>query len=414
MFHVSRRIPARAWPGALFLCTLLAACNAGPDSSGVTVTDSAGVRLLTSRGTGWGDDPAWHLELDLDVGERDGPNAFARLRDVAPRRGGGVWLLDSQARRVRGFDDAGSEILAFGRPGQGPGEFGFVDHVAELPDGEIVVGGSAPISLHRFGRDGLHRASAILPDTVFRPRPAIPDAGRPPAGPTFGRWQVAADGSVFVQTTVVEADGDAIARRDILFRLSADGGPAIRLAVWDAPLMEGGPTGVMRLLEPETAWSPLADGGIWLTSASEYELQRLDAAGRLTAVIRRPGSRDPVTEAIRRGVRNRLGRTMDSDFERALLDRAAYPDVLPATYGLWVAGSSGVSWVGVVDPRLPWDYESSNAWDVFGRDGTYVGRMPIPPGFRTTRVTGDHVYGIWLDDLDVPHARRYRIVRGTS
>jgi len=102
---------------------------------------------------------------------------------------------------------------------------------------------------------------------------------------------------------------------------------------------------------------------------------------------------------------------MDSEFERAFLDRAVYPEHLPATSGLWVSASAGTLWVGVVDPGLPWDYEVANAWDVFERDGSYMGRLPIPERFKPTRVTTDHVYGIWLDDLDVPHARRYRIVR---
>jgi hypothetical protein len=393
------------------MCLLCVSCEDRRSSSGVTESDSAGVRILSSHGAGWTAESAWDLELDLDVGSLDGPNSFARLRDVAPRRAGGLWVLDSQARRVRGFDESGTETLAFGRPGQGPGEFGFVDHVAELPDGSIVVGGSAPILLHRFDADGGHISSTVVADSVFRPRRTT-TALRPPAGPSFGRWRVADDGAVFLQTVVVEAEGESVVRNDVLFRLAADGGRAARLLVWGASLMEGGPGGELRLLEPDAAWSPLAGGGAWFTSGSVYELRRLDPAGRVTTVVRRPGPRLQVTDALERGVRDKLGRTMDSDFERALLDRAVFPKYVPATLGLWAAETAGELWVGVVDPSLAWNYETANAWDIFEVDGAYAGRMPMPADFRPTRVTGEHVYGIWLDDLDVPHARRYRILRG--
>jgi len=411
MYHCIRRFPAYLRPGVLLMCLPFASCDGRRSPSGVTEADSAGVRILTSRGVGWAAESAWDLELDLDVGSLDGPDAFGRLRDVAPRRAGGLWVLDSQARRVRGFDESGDEALAFGRPGQGPGEFGFVDHVAELPDGSLVVGGSGPISVHRFASDGRHVLSTAVPDSVFRQRREGTTAAGPPAGPSFGRWRVATDGAVFLQTVVVDAEGEKVVRNDVLFRLAADGGRAVRLVVWGAPLMDGGPGGELKLLEPDAAWSPLEGGGAWFTSGRAYELRRLDPTGEVTTIVRRPGPLAPVTGAIQRAVRDKLGRTMDSDFERAMLDRAVYPKYLPATFGLWASEDAGEVWVGVVDPTLAWDYETANAWDILRADGTYLGRLPIPAGFRPTRVTSEHMYGIWLNDLEVPHARRYRIVR---
>ena len=411
MYHRTRWIPARMWPGVLLLCLLCGSCDDHPSATGVTESDSAGVRILTSHGAGWASESSWQLELDLNVGSLDGPNSFARLRDVAPRRAGGFWVLDSQERRVRAFDESGTEMLAFGRPGQGPGELGFVDHVAELPDGSIVVGGSGPISLHRFDADGGHVSSTTLPDSVFRPRREATTAAGPPAGPSFGRWRVAKDGAVFVQTVVVEADEERVVRNDVLFRLAEDGGRAVRLSVWGAAVMDGGPGGELRLLEPDAAWSPLEGGGAWFTAGSVYELRRLDPAGQATTVVRRPGPRLEVTGSIKRAVREKLGRRMDSDFERALLDRAVFPEHLPATLGLWAAESAGELWVGVVDPSSTWNYERANAWDIFEVGGAFLGRMAMPASFRPTRVTGEHVYGIWLDELDVPHARRYRILR---
>jgi len=134
----------------------------------------------------------------------------------------------------------------------------------------------------------------------------------------------------------------------------------------------------------------------------------------VTTVIRRSHSRDPVTESVQSGVRQKLAESMDSEFERMILDKAEFPATLPSTYGLWISEPSGELWVGVRDPNLLWDYERANAWDIIEPDGTYLGRLPIPEGLRPTRVTQDYVYGIWLDELDVSHARRYGIVRPTG
>ena len=102
---------------------------------------------------------------------------------------------------------------------------------------------------------------------------------------------------------------------------------------------------------------------------------------------------------------------MDSDFEREMIARAVFAKEIPETYSLSASKPSGRLWVGVVDPDVAWDYEHANAWDVFEPDGLYLGRIPIPPEFRPTRVTDEHIYGIWQDELDISYARRYRIIR---
>jgi len=52
-----------------------------------------------------------------------------------------------------------------------------------------------------------------------------------------------------------------------------------------------------------------------------------------------------------------------------------------------------------------------SAWDVFDRRGAYLGRVPVPDGFTPHVITEKYVYGVWQDELEVPFARRYRIVR---
>jgi hypothetical protein len=47
---------------------------------------------------------------------------------------------------------------------------------------------------------------------------------------------------------------------------------------------------------------------------------------------------------------------------------------------------------------------------VFEPDGTYLGQVETPPRFGTAVRRGDHVWGVELDEDDVPYVKRYRIV----
>jgi hypothetical protein len=388
-----------------------AACSDGPAPPAVTVADSAGVEIITSRGPGWAGDDPWRLELDLEVGGTDGPDAFGRLADVAPRRAGGFWIVDGQSRRVRGYDDDGAEVLAFGRPGEGPGEFRSVGRLAERPDGGISVGGRMPVELYRFDASGAPLGAERVPPALYRELPSGDVADRPPLGPSLGEWGFAADGTAFVQAVTIDAPVDEIVRSDVVLRPADGERPAVRFASWEAPAVRGGPGGQVQLLQPDASWSPLSGGGLWFTPGDAYELRRYDAAGELRSIVRRPASRTPLTADIRSAYVASLEAEADNPGTIAMLERAVFPDSLAATTGLWASEADGHVWVGVLDPDLAWRIEDPNALDIFDAAGGYVGRLPIPDGLRPTRITSDYVYGIWLDELEVTSARRYRIVR---
>ena len=395
----------------LSFAALSTGCSDGPAPPAVTVADSAGVEIVTSRGRGWAAEDAWRLELDLEVGDAEGPNAFGRLLDVAPRRAGGFWVVDAQRLQVRGYDHAGSEVLGFGRAGEGPGEFRSVGRLGERPDGGISVGGRMPVELYRFDRDGAPLGAERVPPGLYRELPSDDDADRPPLGPSIGEWGFADDGTAFVQAVTIDAPVDEIVRSDVVLRPTEGERAAVRFASWEAPAMRGGPGGEIAMLEPDAAWSPLSGGGLWFTRGDAYELRRYDAAGELRVILRRPASRLPLTADIRAAYLASFEGETDNPGTLAALQRGVFPDSLPATAGLWASEADGHVWVGVLDPDLAWRVEGPNALDIFDAAGAYVGRLPIPDRLRPTRITSDYVYGIWLDELEVTHARRYRIVR---
>ncbi len=86
----------------------------------------------------WEPETSWRLEQDLSIGavEGDPDYEFSVVADLEVDDGGRIYVLDADLRRISIYDSAGSFITAFGRRGEGPGEF------------------EAPISLH-WGADTL-------------------------------------------------------------------------------------------------------------------------------------------------------------------------------------------------------------------------------------------------------------------
>jgi hypothetical protein len=68
--------------------------------------------------------------------------------------------------------------------------------------------------------------------------------------------------------------------------------------------------------------------------------------------------------------------------------------------------------VGTAPPRPPPDPGPSRPalYDVFEPDGTYLGQVETPPRFASVFRRGNHIWGVELDEDDVPYVKRYRIV----
>ena len=51
-------------------------------------------------------------------------------------------------------------------------------------------------------------------------------------------------------------------------------------------------------------------------------------------------------------------------------------------------------------------------WLVLGADGSWLGTVEVPSGFRIVDIEMDAVLGVWYDELDVQHPQVLRLVRG--
>ena len=148
------RIFASALTAVLALCS--DARHLSPQQS-VSVTDSAGVRVVESSGPAWSAGAGWRLgtEPTLTIGAVTGdPNyLFQGISHVLRLEDGTVVVAERVARHLRFFDPAGVYIRSLGGSGEGPGEFQLLNEVWVRGD-TILVSDNLQSRISVFARDG--------------------------------------------------------------------------------------------------------------------------------------------------------------------------------------------------------------------------------------------------------------------
>ena len=361
--------------------------------SGVTVTDSAGVRVTVSAAP-----PRTFATVDtipaLTLGGADvtGPTQFGNIRGVHVDRRGNLWVADGQSGEVRLFRPDGSFWKSVGRRGEGPGEFMGLrllgsfrgDSVAVWddaqgrltvldPEGDVarVVtyhgdDGYPPNAFHVF-RDGtaLARVRTVLQAGALEPGAIIPDT------------------AVFARVDYVSA------------RSQPEGGAPGPTWLW---------TGRSSIPIPFTA-NPGFD--VWgdevhVTSGPAFRI-RVFLNGRLVESYGLDRGPEAVTEADRQEYVDMVTRTTSEGPRRddylSVLDDPNVPEVLPA-YRTIVADDQGYVWA---------ERYAYGTFDVYGPDRALLGRIDVP--LMLTQVTGSELVGVWRDQLDVEYVRIHRYHR---
>jgi len=228
---------------------------------------------------------------------------------------------------------------------------------------------------------------------------------------------------VFVQVQVIDPGADdgempvALMEIDPAGKVSPD---TIAGWTWKAGFGDR----AIRVFEPVHTWMPRPDGIIALSAGSPYEIQFHDPSAGLQRVVRRAADGAPVTDRLRQRAIDDMREGMASGGASEsmiddMLDRVEFESTVPEVLRVWVSEPDGGLWIGVHDPDL-YAAETdaplsgwTNALDVFERSGRYLGRIPLPAGFTLRVVTEDALYGVWEDELEVPFARRYKVIRDT-
>lgn len=424
---VLRLTAACARGSALAAMPLSLACGPMSDSRGaagpVVETDTIGDTTVvrTVSGSVWGGEAT--LVPGTSIGEMEGPEEylFGSIGSIAVDDDHNVYVLDEQAGHVRVFDSAGTHVRTLGGRGEGPGEF-------QVPIGIAISERRVLVRDPANGRVQLFRLET-WENEEWRYRPS----------PYFWNTPLYRDDQGRIYVDISEEDPRFIV-------MAPDGTHLDTVSAPDAPPgfdddeyhvtytgenASGGWTSVAVDI-------PFSPGWYWTVHPTGHFLSALSTAyridlGRDAGVLRIERDHEPVAVADDEHDHHerrimRAMRRFDADWS---WNGPGIPDHKPAFRGLG-AGSDGRIWVRLwtegrrvanedhdpADPESPaFAWIEPVRYDVFEADGTYLGAVEAPTGFRPRPrpVFGrSFVWAVERDDLGVERVHRYRIAPPAS
>lgn len=389
----------------------LAACATGDESvagSVATVIDTVGDTIVARTTGSLPTDQLRTLDVVWRVGEGDDPaTSFATITSVAVGPDGRLLVWDSRTPALRVYSADGTLVRAVGRVGGGPGEYRRVNGIAALPDGRWVLwdGGNARINV--YAADGTYETKWRVPITGFSTSNALFADGKGHLWLTFSVW--APDNSsrrtawlrmdqsgatidtVFapepdgVDPELVAREGGSAASYDLPYGRSLEAAPGSHGSlIWavSAPYLIHSRMG-SRVLRIEREWDPVA------IPDEERAQQRASTVAGLR--MTQPAytwdgpeiSREkPPIESIQSGADGRIWVSISTESER--YDPPPPP---PGPFALI--------------PQVRYR-PVERRWDVFEPDGRYLGRVRAPRNVPPRAVRGNHAWGVWTGDDDVP------------
>lgn len=383
----------------LLLLAMLPACQGSAPPGGLTVTDSAGVRLTFNEDAG-----LIFAELDsipeISIGGPDasGPIQFFRVQGIHVDRLGRIWVADGQSGELRIFESDGSHWKTRGGRGEGPGEFV-----------QIRLLGSAPGDTVLIGDGGIDRLTVFSPEGEFVRTERVPASDRAAPRPfdTFG------DGSVLGQLPRI-VSASSLEPGQILM----DSVELVRFTLGNSTIQAYGSaqgplwiwTGRNQVPVPFTvnASFDAVDDRVYLLSGPEFRVRVIENGDlrevyAIDRVPRSVGRAD--VDSYRRFVQDYVPERMRPDYLSGL-NHELRPDVLPG-YDRVLPSTDGHVWAQIYQP----DVEASHDWDVFDAEGRFLGQVHVWGGLYPLVITEDTVVAVWRDALGVEHVRVYRFTQ---
>lgn len=392
---------------ALLLSVAFGGCTADMQRSAITVVDSAGVTVITSRASAGGD-AGWSLGRDpeLRIGTAQGDPHYELYRVVGVHRmdDGRIVVANAGTGELRFYGPSGEWIATAGGTGEGPGEFRQMTTMVVAAD-SIWVWDLALDRVSVFDGAGAFVRTILLAQTEEGPPPEF--VGRladgrlllgqyvrfwvahpePGVQPIPIRYEIAdPDGGVLKQLGEFEAGIHLVqVRDDHLWSISV-------------------PFGRLSYFTP-------TDDGFLFGTGERFEVRQYGASGGLRRVMRLDRTPDPVgSGSLEAWIAAVAALRGDADARRILRQR--YDGVpLPATRPTYTAVKmDALGNVWAKDYSLPG--EEPSRWTVFDSAGVYVGAVTMPEGFEPHQIGADFLLGVSTDSLGVETAEVFSLDRG--
>ena len=381
--------PRRRSAGVVALAVVCSGpgCSARPDSNGLVE-----------------DLPLRETTLVVDLGELDHPVlAFSRIADVAQDGDGNLHVLQPMEGTDVVLRPDGEIVRRIGAEGQGPGRLvgpGGLGWAADTLWIVDVGGGKVSyfldgqyVRMHAYGRlppPGDRGVSVHMPFGrrfvgVGTPETRTPD--RPPSGATL-----------YVLDETGVSHGAIELRHDVPTHVLL-GTTHISTLFHDMPLFEVDRRGD-RLVVVER---PFPEG-----PASEILIFAVTPSGDTLFSSALRGRAVPLTDEhwdARVGV-------LRANITRMSFDWEDYLDGVPRPAALGPASSIMVDserWAWVAREEIP--SAATREWIAIDERGTPRFRVSLPAGFRLQDASINRLWGVALDDLDVPHVQGYAFRR---
>lgn len=393
----------------------------GTASANVAVDTLGDTIRVFSRGTQrWASDRRMVSQLVIGGLQEDDAYQFGSIRGLAVAGDGRILVVDGLGPTVRTFAPDGTYLHDIGRAGEGPGEYLRLDGgIAALPDGGSAIRdpGNGRISL--FDARGEYQEALPL------------GPGFTTSSPLF----ITDNGTLLTQT-VLERGVAAADRTYILARYRPDRG--IDTVLVPVPDLEpirvtaqggGGRSSFSPVpFTPELVWT-YSPRGYFVWGVNDQYSVILDRVGEPILRFGRSYDPVPVTTDEAAAHRSEIERRYKIMYPGWSWNGPSIPSVKPPFRQI-VVGLHGRIWVRLHVPgRRIWSDEQLRSeeesigyplnpfrepvvFDVFEADGTYLGQVETPDGFRADPVPvirGDTVWAVVQDALEVARIHRFEL-----
>lgn len=366
------------------------------DSAGVSIVHYPSLPSVENSRLAIADEP------ELTLGHEGGEPAyeFFTIAGVVRLGDGSLVVANAGTMELRVFSPDGRFLGAFGGRGEGPGELSFMR-------GLWITGGDSLVVW-----DGQSKFNLFSPSGEFvRTGHFI---GTPFTG--FRSWfwvrGVLADGRVIGSHFPLSRPTTGVPERGTELLAFTN----LAVAQWDSVRVTPSDEMIGATFGPGS-FASAAGSTVALVDGADFRIELYDASGHLFTMISASFPDIPVTSSVLDAYVESFVEQLPAPTPEVIRDRlysAPLAPVLPKVRAVFVDSDDRI-WV----ERFDEVGSPKSLWEVFERDGTWIGRIGMPDGFVRHPVPrlapgfserSERFSGVWMDpDSGVETVRVYRV-----